>query len=281
MTEPIEKVVENVDFEKVDDIVASPQEVVVESKWASETKSEEFKNVMDSLDTKVEDEVPHFPQEVVELFISEVMKNAGSGCNSPMDFANMLTKIYENYNNDSQKTRRAFLTKLVVGPKNFKTFRTNIPLWIVRSYVRVDGDNSSIVYAEKTYSKKAIASSPDFLTLLNSLANSLGSSVKVIGAKYGNIKDDSLTKNFEEVSDLFNSVDDIKPNSVIMFEFKRKISPEEVQAWKDNNPRQAKQIAKNEELNNKNKKEKSIVKKLVSTDPEMTAHIAQLESVDL
>lgn len=263
-----EVVVEVVADEVVDEVVEVAESEVVKQ-WVSDANTDEFKGVMENL--TVNDDIP---QEVIEMLVMEVMKNTGSGCENPLDFANMLKTLY-----DSNKVKRTILTKLVIGPRNYKTFRTNIPLWIVRSYVRTDGGHSNIDFNGKTYSRKSVVASPAFMGVLNELADCLGSlRVKVIGAKTNKVNKVEL----EDVDDLFDSVDEIDYSNLIMFEFKRKVSNDEIDNWKSKNKRQANIIEKNEKLNQKNKDKKTaekVVDVKEGSDSEISAHISSLESV--
>lgn len=213
------------------------------------------------------------PDDVVNIFISEVMNTMGSGCKNHEDFLNILTKLY-----NGEKVKRARLKQLTVGPnvkrleklKNrpkIKMFKTNITHWTVMSYVRIDGENSNLVFNNKTYSKIDIVLSSKFSNSISEIANNFGSRVYV---NYGeklfkkNLKK-KLKKNFDSVDDIFDSVNDIKPNSLILFRFKKNIPIEEIQKWQDENPHNAKTIEKTiKKIYNlkKEKKEKQEDKKM-------------------
>jgi hypothetical protein len=158
--------------------------------------------------------------QLVDNGLKHLMKNLGTGIENSSEFQNLLNQFYVTEKTDPQvpyrRANRSLVGKFSMGPITQRT-KTSIPIWIVKSVcenIQInDVDGNAIMFKE-------LCKDSMFLEKCNEFATEIGAhNYKYI---------DTINNNLFRPGDLDGIAD---TSDLSLFEFKRKVSPEEIRVW--------------------------------------------------
>ena len=173
-----------------------------------------------------------FPDEVIDIALSMFYKNLGNGC---CDIENPYNGIMEmvtaSQDPDSDKIPRCVLTRyLYIHPTKGDRVRTNLSLWVIKSWIRTDGDFGKIEFQNKEYNTHTVIKSRKFRQAVSQFATNLEGTVKFI-SNFSDTKIDTTKLNDIDKNGIYELNDEIDKNKLIIVELKRNIPQESIDEW--------------------------------------------------